>query len=384
MIGGIIRLDKRTKDLAKRLHKGEIALIDHQDIDSVSAQMLIDRHISAVVNASPSISGRYPNIGPKMLLDAGIPILDDVGCQSFELVQEGDWAEISGDELIIGKKTVCRGTVLTHELVTELLEESKENLDGELERFAENTLSYVLKEKSILLDETNLPIVDTRFDGKQVLIVVRGEGFKDDLFSLRAYINEIKPVLIGVDGGADALLEMGYKPDIIIGDMDSVSDNTLKCGAEIVVHAYMDAVRGAPGMERLKSLGIDGKLAAVPGTSEDVAMLLAYEKGAELIVAVGTHSNLIDFLDKGRKGMSSTFLVRLKVGSRLVDARGVSKLYGSKHTFRYAAVLMLAAMSALITIIAFSPAFQDHIRLFMIEQKSRLWDLWVHYRLWER
>jgi uncharacterized membrane-anchored protein len=273
---------------------------------------------------------------------------------------------------------------LTLDGVAELLEQSKHNLDAELERFAENTLTYVLKEKSLLLDETKLPAIETRIAGKHVLIVVRGEGYKEDLASLRAYINEVKPVLIAVDGGADALLEMGHKPHIIVGDMDSVNDRALTCGAEIIVHTYADSSRPAPGLARLQELGLETKLAAVPGTSEDVAMLLAYEKGAELIVAVGTHSNLIDFLDKGRNGMSSTFLVRLKVGSRLVDARGASKLYRGRPSLRHAAVLTLAAMAALITIIAFSPGVQDQIRLFMIEHRSRLWELWVQLRLWER
>lgn len=383
-IKGTIRLDKRTKNLAKRLKPGEIALIDHQDIDSVAAQMLIDRKIAAVVNVGLSISGRYPNIGPRMLDAAGIPILDNVDADVFDRIKEGEKAEIVDSKLIIDGKTISTGTILTTELINELLEESKQNLGVELERFAENTLTYVLKERSLLLDETNLPDVDTRFAGKHVLIVVRGEGFKEDLSSLRSYIRGVKPVLIAVDGGADALLEIGHKPHMIIGDMDSVSDDALRCGAEIVVHAYTDKAKTAPGLERLKELGVDAKIASVPGTSEDVAMLLAYEKGAELLVAVGTHSNLIDFLDKGRKGMSSTFLVRLKVGSRLVDARGASKLYQDRPTGRYTAVLTLAAVAALITVIAFSPTLQDQIRLSVIENKSRLWDLWFKLRLWER
>jgi uncharacterized membrane-anchored protein len=383
-ITGIAKLDKRTKNLARRLREGEIAVIDHEDIDSVSAQMLIDRQTAAVVNASRSTSGRYPNIGPKMLLDAGIPILDDVGPEVFERVREGEAVEISGCELRTDGAVVCSGKVLTAESIAQLLEKSKLNLDTELERFAENTLTYVLKERSLLLDATKLPAIDTWIGGRHVLIVVRGAGYKEDLVSLRAYINEMKPVLVAVDGGADALIEMGYRPDIIVGDMDSVSDKALRCGAEIVVHTYTDESRPAPGLARLQELGLGAKLAAVPGTSEDVAMLLAYEKGAELIVAVGTHSNLVDFLDKGRKGMSSTFLVRLKVGSRLVDARGASKLYRGRPGLRYAAVLVLAAVAALITAVASSPAIQDQIKLFMIEHKSRLWDLWVQLRLWER
>jgi len=383
-IAGTVRLDKGTKNLARRLRKGDIALIDHEDLDSVAAQMLIEKGVAAVVNASPSISGRYPNLGPAMLLEAGVPILDNVGAGIFDLVREGESIEISGCEVRANAAALASGVVLTAEDVAELLDESKRNLDSELERFAENTLTYVLKEKSLLLDETRLPTIDTRIAGKHVLIVVRGEGYKEDLVSLRAYINEVKPVLIGVDGGADALIEMGHKPHLIIGDMDSVSDQALRSGAEIVVHTYADESRPAPGVKRLEGLDLAAKLAAVPGTSEDVAMLLAYEKGAEVIVAVGTHSHLIDFLDKGRKGMSSTFLVRLKVGSRLVDARGASKLYRGRPGFRYAAVLTLAAFLALVTVIASSPAVQDQIRLFIMEHKSRLWDLWVHLRLWER
>lgn len=383
-IAGTIRLDRRTKNLARRIKQGEIALIDHQDIDSVSAQMLIDRKVALVVNAALSISGRYPNAGPKMLLDAGIPILDAVGEEAFERIREGDFVEVSGCHIKSDGAVICSGMELTAEDVDRMLEESKKNLDVELERFAENTLTYVVQEKSILLDATRLPAVDTNIAGRHVLIVVRGEGYKNDLISLRAYMNEVKPVLIGVDGGADALLEMGYKPHIIIGDMDSVSDKALKCGAEIIVHTYTDKTRKAPGLARLQEMGIEAKLAAVPGTSEDVAMLLAYEKGAELIVAVGTHSNLIDFLDKGRKGMSSTFLVRLKVGTKLVDARGASKLYQSGPKLRYAGVLVLAAMVSLIAVVALSPAVQDQLRMFVIEQKSRLWDLWVQLRLWER
>jgi uncharacterized membrane-anchored protein len=381
---GTIRLDKRTKNLAKRMRRGEIALIDHEDIDSVSAEMLISRRVGAVVNASQSISGRYPNIGPQMLLDAGIPILDDVGSESFEQIREGDFVEIRDCELYCDGAMVCRGSLLTEEDVNLLLEESKRNLDAELERFAENTLTYVVREKSILLDATRLPSTEIQIADRHVLIAVRGEGYKEDLLSLKAYINEMQPVLIAVDGGADALIEMGHKPDIIIGDMDSVTDRALRCGAEIIVHTYTDSSRPAPGLERLKELGIESKIAAVPGTSEDVAMLLAYEKGAELIVAVGTHTNLIDFLDKGRRGMSSTFLVRLKVGPKLVDARGASKLYRGKPGLRYAAILVLAAMAALVVVVASSPAIQDQFKLFMIESKARLWDLWIKLRLWER
>lgn len=368
---GTIRLDKKTKILAQRMKPGEIALIDHQDIDSTSAQMLIEARVAAVVNASQSISGRYPNSGPSMLMEAGIPILDNVGKDVFEKITEGDRVEIDGCTLRQNGTILAEGVELTGDLIECLLEECKLNLNEELERFAENTLTYILKERSLLLDPAGLPEISTKIAGKQVLIVVRGEGYKDDLASIRAYMNEVRPVTIGVDGGADALLELGVKPDIILGDMDSISDAALKSGAEIIVHAYADAKRGCPGKVRLEQLGVPFKEAAVPGTSEDLAMLVAYEKGAELLVAVGTHSNLIDFLDKGRRGMSSTFLVRLKVGSRLVDARGVSKLYHGRTRVSHIGLLIVAALIAVGTVIALSPAMRDKAQeLFML---VKLW-----------
>lgn len=383
-VKGTIRLDKRTKNLAQRIRRTDIALIDHEDLDSTSAQMLIDAGVSAVVNASKSISGRYPNTGPNLLLNAGIPILDNVGQDVFDSLKEGEQVMIDGCTLRRNGTVLCAGEDLTKERVDCLVESCKVNLNEELERFAENTLTYVLKERSLLFDPANLPALNTKIAGRHVLIVVRGEGYKDDLAIIRAYLRDVKPALIAVDGGADALLELGIKPDIILGDMDSVSDNALKCGAEIVVHAYADEKRGCPGKARLEKLGVPFTTAAVPGTSEDLAMLVAYEKGAELIVAVGAHSHLIDFLDKGRRGMSSTFLVRLKVGSRLVDARGVSKLYHGRPRLSHIWVLLAAALVVVGTIVALSPNMQDRVEGILTEARLFLYHIWFKLRLWER
>ena len=385
-IKGTIRLDRRTKDLAKRIRQSEIALIDHEDIDSVSAQMLIDAHIAAVVNVRESISGRYPNSGPSLLLAAGIPILDNVGEEVFRKIKEGEQVEIDGSLLRRNGTVLGNGDELTKQSVEIQLEACKANMNEELERFAENTLSYILKEKSLLLDPTNLPELRTKIADRQALIVVRGEGYKEDLATVRNYLREVRPILIGVDGGADALLEIGLKPDIIVGDMDSISDEALASGAEIVAHAYTDEKRGCPGKARLEKLKIPYKIAVVSGTSEDLAMLIAYEKGAELIVAVGTHSNLIDFLDKGRRGMSSTFLVRLKVGNRLVDARGVSKLYRSRTKLSYIWILLVAALIVMGTIVALSPPIKHRVQDILTEIRlSFVWvKLWLLERLRER
>jgi len=343
--------------------------------------MLVDARVRAVINGAKSCSGRYPNLGPRVLVDAGIPLIDNAGEELFRELREGEQIEIEAGEIRRGGSVLARGETLTPERVTELVEQAKQNLGTVLEEFASNTLSYVTREKSLLLDPANLPDVRTPINGRHALVVVRGESYKDDLAIIRTYIRDVDPVLIAVDGGADALLEMGLKPDMIIGDMDSVGDAALQCGAEIVVHAY--ASGDAPGLPRVQALGLQAVICSVPGTSEDLALLLAYEKGAEVIVAVGTHSTLVDFLDKGRKGMSSTFLVRLKVGNRLVDARGVSKLYRAHPSLRYVGVLVLAAMAALFAVIALSPTVQDRLQAVMRDFRAQFWELYTRLRPWE-
>ncbi|OFX16740.1 MAG: thiamin pyrophosphokinase [Armatimonadetes bacterium RBG_16_58_9] len=382
-VTGTLRLDKRTKDLAKRLRPGDIALIDHEDIDSTAAQMLRDAKVAGVINASKSCSGRYPNLGPIVLLEAGIPILDNAGDFLFKGLREGEQIELRDGAICRNGEPVTNAEVLTLKQARQITERARENLSSELETFAENTLTYVSREKSLLLDPTALPDVETAINGRHALVVVRGESYKDDLAIIRSYINDMRPVLIGVDGGADALIELGLRPHVIVGDMDSVTDTALKCGAELIVHGYANGE--APGKSRLEKLGLGAKVCAVPGTSEDLALLLAYEKGAELIVAVGTHSHLIDFLDKGRKGMSSTFLVRLKVGNRLVDAKGVSKLYRTHPPiWRPFTALALAALVVIGTVFLLSPTLRERVQAMSDELRSQFWHLWVRLRMWER
>ena len=371
VIRGIARLDRKTKNLVKRLQPGEIAVINHKELDEVCAQALVDAKVKAVVNASKSLSEDYPNVGPQTLVGAGVYLLDDVGLEVMEKVVEETVIEIDGDKITVPGHWTGRGTVLTFDQVEQHMENAKKNIGMVLEKFVQNTIEYARQEHRLLLGEVNVPHTKAVFENKHTLIVVRGQNYKDDLAAIRSYIEEVKPVLIGVDGGADALTEFGYKPDIIIGDMDSISDKTLQCGAELVVHAYPDG--RAPGMNRINDLGLKAVPFPVPGTSEDIAMLLAYHKGTELIVAVGTHTNLIDFLDKGRKGMSSTFLVRLKVGSILVDAKGVNKLYRNKVKFRYLAELVAAA-SVTVGIVAYQlfPVTRQLMRVFWLKFKIAL------------
>jgi uncharacterized membrane-anchored protein len=336
-LSGPARVDRRTKDLTKRLRPGDIAVIDHQDLDRVSAEALVACRPAAVVNAATSISGRYPNLGPEILVAAGLPLLDSAG-PDVMAIKDGTELVLDEGSVRTEEATLATATLLDNEAVQDAMTQARLGLSDQLEAFAANTMDYLRKERELLFDGVGVPDITTDLDDRHVLIVVRGYHYKEDLQTLRHYIREYKPILIGVDGGADALIEARHKPDLIVGDMDSVSDDALRCGAEIVVHAYRDG--RAPGLERVRSLGVEPVVFPATGTSEDVAMLLADDKGAQLIVAVGTHVTLVEFLDKGRSGMASTFLTRLRVGGKLVDAKGVSRLYRARIS-AWSLVLML-------------------------------------------
>jgi uncharacterized membrane-anchored protein len=376
VIRATARVDRRTKNLITRLQPGEIAVINHSDIDRIAAEGLIQRQAAAVVNAARSSTGRYPNLGPLLLVSAGVPVIDDVGPTAMD-VPDGatlclEKGRIYRDEL--GGAEVGRGRSLTLDDVEKTLDEAKQRIGTEIERFAANTIEYIKDERSILLEVARLPEVGTDFHGRHVLVIVRGYHYKDDLAALRAYIRETRPLLIGVDGGADAILDFGLKPDMIIGDMDSVTTEALLTGAELVVHAYPGGE--APGLERIEALGLPSVVFEAAGTSEDIAMLLAFEHGAELIVAVGTHANLIEFMDKGRKGMASTFLTRLRVGPILVDAKGVGRLYRGRVRRRDLMLLLGAALMTMAIVVWLSEPMRFTIDLYW----ERLKDLWFDVR----
>ena len=375
-IRGRARVDKRTKDLTQRLQPGDIAVIDHEDIDRIAAEGLVQKQVKAVVNASRSSTGRYPNLGPLLLCTAGLRVIDEAGPEVMKIA-EGSKVVIEGERILRmngqGLVEVGRGKILTVEEAEKTLDKAKQSIATELERFAENTIGYIKDERDVLLEATRLPEVKTEFHGRHVLIVVRGYDYKDDLAALGAYIREVRPLLIGVDGGADAIMDVGLKPDMIIGDMDSVTTETLLSGAELVVHAYADG--HAPGLERLEALGLPGVTFEASGTSEDIAMLLAFERGAELIVAVGTHANLVEFLDKGRKGMASTFLVRLRVGPILVDAKGVSRLYRGRVRRSDLVLFIFAALLTMAIVISVADPVRLDLEIYWQQFRDFLFDM---------
>jgi uncharacterized membrane-anchored protein len=368
-VEGTARLGERTKHLVKRLHPGDVAVIDHLNIDRIAAEELIEAGVAAVLNASESSNGRYPNAGPLMLARAGIRLVDAPDAGLFELLHEGDLLRIEGGAVSVGGQEVLRGLELGVAELESQLEEQRERIDEALAEFAENTVAHVRQETDLLTGSVEFPATKASFRDRHALIVVRGERHRRDLKALRSYIRDVRPLIVAVDGGADGVLEAGLKPDIILGDMDSASDAALACGADLIVHAYPDG--RAPGCERLEAAGLAHAVVPAAGTSEDVAMLMAYEKGAALIVSVGAHFNLIEFLDRKRGGMSSTFLTRLRIGERLVDAKGVSRLYNPSSALAPAGLFALAGLVLLTILIITSPALNDVFQLIWL--KIRIW-----------
>jgi uncharacterized membrane-anchored protein len=368
-IRGTARRGRRTKELVRRLGPGDVAVIDHVNIDRIAAEELIASGVRAVLNASRSSDGRYPNAGPLLLVRAGVTLIDVPDGDPFELLRDGDPLTIVGGAVYAGGREVLRGRVLGAAELERRLDEQRDQLNAALADFAENTVAHVRHEADLLTGSIEFPPTRTSFRDRHVLIVVRGDGHRRDLKALRAYIRDVRPIVVAVDGGADGALEAGLRPDLILGDMDSAGDAALRCGAELIVHAYPDG--RAPGRDRLLGMGLEHTLVPAAGTSEDVAMLMAYEKGADLIVSVGAHFNLIEFLDRKRGGMSSTFLTRLRIGERLVDAKGVSRLYNPGSGLGPAA-LFLAAFAILLAIVVItSPALNDLVQLVWL--KVRIW-----------
>ncbi|HEY4894709.1 MAG TPA: putative cytokinetic ring protein SteA [Solirubrobacteraceae bacterium] len=378
VIEGPVRPGRKTKLLVKHLVRGDIALVDHLDIDRVSAEELIAAGVVAVLNCSPSSGGTYPNLGPQLLVEAGIVLVDLPDATLFDVLSDGDPVCVrtaapgggngAGAEILRKGVSLARGELLDLERVCAETDARRAEIGDALERFAHNTIEHMREERELLAGRIQLPRFSTEFRDRSTLVVVRGVGHQHDLRALKPFIRDMRPLVVAVDGGADALLEEGLTPDMIVGDMDSAGEAALRCGAELVVHSYPDG--RAPGRHRLEEMGLAFKLVPAPGTSQDVAMLIAAEKGARLIVSVGSQFNLVDFLDRNRKGMSSTFLTRLRIGEILVDAKGVSRLYQPRPGLAPLLVVIAAGLIAMIAVVGLTPALRDVAELIWLRLQS--------------
>ncbi len=366
---GTLRVDRRTGNLLRRLQPGDIAVLDHLDLDRSTAEALLDHGVRAVVNASPFISGRYPNLGPEALASAGVTLVEGVGTDVFTSLKEGQPARVLDGHLYVGNAIVATGRTLTADDITAQMDSARGGLSTQLQSFTHNTTEFLRREQALLLHGQGVPRLTSKVYGRPVVVVVQGYDYRADLNRLRRFIKEQRPVLIGVDSGADAILEAGLKPNVVVagqnafehtgstGQRRPVSDQALRAATEVVIHS--DESGRVVGAERVEKLGIRPKSISSGGTTEDVALLMADIRGASLIITVGTHATLDEFLDRQRAGLASTFLTRLRVGNKLVDAKGVPELYAGRVRLWHLLFLLLAGLLALAIAVGTTPVGQD-------------------------
>jgi uncharacterized membrane-anchored protein len=352
-ITGIARVDRRTEALLRRVGPGDIVVLDQVDLDRATADALIHAEVAAVVNASPSISGRFPNLGPEMLIGAGVTLIDGVGSEALRTIKEGMRLRLHDGAIYTGERELARGSLQTEDTVADLMIEAKAGMSAQLEAFSANTIEFLRRERTLILDGVGVPDLRVSMKYRQVLVVADGPGHVAELKSLKRYITEHRPVLIAVDSAANTLRDMGYKPNVIVGDPDGITTDTLRCGAEVVIPAHFDG--HAPGLERIQDLGIGAVTFPASGNAEDLALLLADVHGASLVVTVGFQATLAEFLDRGRSGSNpSTFLTRLKLGSRLVDGHAVASLHRSRVSVAAVVLLILATLIVVAVALAVS------------------------------
>lgn len=370
IVRGKIRKDRRTKALIPRLHRGEIALVAHENIDEVAARGLVEKKVKAVLNTEKSLTGKYVVRGAEYLLNKGVLVLDEVPREWMDRVVEGEDVVIAEDSVSCNGLSLESPQHLTKEKVHELLAQARESALKQLDAFVENTLLHLKKEKDWLFPDFQSLAVPFPMEGREVVIVVRGSNFKEDLQALSFFIKERKPVLLGVDGGADALREAKLVPDLVVGDMDSVSEESLRSARCVVAHAYPSGE--CPAKARLDQLGIVYSAVPYVGTSEDLALMIAYAGGANRIVGVGMHFSMDEFLQKGRAGMASTLLARMRVGSILFDAKGVSEIYQPAVPRSAYILLYLSALFVVSVTLISSPYISPFFRLFRLYLKQIL------------
>ncbi len=373
-VTGTARVDKDTTRLLGRIGRGDIVVCDELDLDRTTADLMVEAGVAAVVNASPFISGRYPNLGPEVLAAAGIELVDDAGKEVLSRVKDGAKIRVHEGVVYTGERELAQGERLTDTDVTSRMLAARSGVVDHLEAFAGNTVEFIRVESPLLIDGVGIPDVEVNLNERHVLVVSDGPDHAEDLKRLKPFIKEYAPVLIGVNRGADALVKAGYRPDLIVGDPEQITTNTLRSGAQVVLPAAPDG--HAPGLERIQDLGIGAMTFPATGSAADLALIIADHHGASLIVSVGHSASLEEFFDAGRRESNpSTFLTRLKVGTKLVDGKAVATLYRSRGHGGAIALFILAALVAVVAAVLVSNQGHDLLQ-WVIDQWNRF-ALWV-------
>ena len=355
---GTARVERRTRLLLPRLRPGDVAVVDHLDMDRATAQGLVDAGVQAVVNAAPMISGRYANLGPEVLATAGVVLVDGIGVPGLAAIKDGSRVRLHDATVYVDEEAVATGRLVDADTVRAEMAEARTGLSTQLETFTHNSTEFLRREQDLLLHGRGLPRPATRIAGRPVVVVVRGHEFAAELAAIRPYLREQEPVLIGVERGADALVEAGYRPDIVVlaggeDDAERPSAKTLRAARDVVVRVDRGGDRSST--DALERLGVRPLRLESAATPEDAALILADAGHASVIVGVGMHATLDEFLDRQRSGLASTYLTRLKVGPRLVDATALPQLYSGRVRPRHLYVVMLGGLAAMAAAISVTP-----------------------------
>lgn len=344
---GTARVDRDIDRLLRRVGPGDIVVMDALDLDRITADALVEAHIAGVVNASPSISGRYPNLGPEVLVANNITLIDSTGPDVFKKIKDGSKIRLHSGGVYSGDRRLIHGVERDDEEIADLMHDAKTGLVAHLEAFAGNTIEFIRSESPLLIDGIGIPDVEVDLYRRHVVVVTDGPGAEDDLKALKPFIKEYQPVLVGVGGGADTLQKAGYLPRLIVGNPEQMSAEVLKCGAQVVLPADSDG--HANGLERIQDLGIGAMTFPAAGSAADLALLLVDHHGASLIVTVGHSASIEEFFDRSRQQSNpSTFLTKLKVGEKLVDAKAVATLYRNNISGGAIAMLVVAVLFAIV------------------------------------
>lgn len=371
---GTARVDRNVDRLLRRVCPGDIVVLDILDLDRITADALVEADVAAVVNASSSVSGRYPNLGPEVLVNNGVTLIDETGPEVFKKVKDGSKIRLYEGGLYSGDRRLVRGTERSDHDIADLMREAKSGLAAHLEAFAGNTIEFIKSESPLLIDGIGIPDIDVDMRRRHVVVVGEEPRAADDVKALKPFIKEYQPVLVGVGTGADVLRKAGYRPQLIVGDPDQISTEVLKCGAQVVLPA--DADGHAPGLERIQDLGVGAMTFPAAGSAIDLALLLADHHGAALLVTAGHTANIETFFDRTRaQSNPSTFLTRLWVGEKLVDAKAVATLYRNHISAGAIALLALTMLIAIIVVLWVSRT--DGVVLHWIIDYWNRFSLWV-------
>ena len=362
-LAGTAKVDRRTRSLLPRLGRGDIAVIDHLDLDRATAQKLVDAEVSAVVNRVRFVSGRYPNLGPSVLAEAGILLVDDLSPDDWATIRDGHRIRIDDEGgLFDGEREIGRGRVLDRDTLEGDLERARGGMAAQLESFTHNSTEFLRRESDLLLHGKGSPRLASRVEGRPAVVVVAGPDLAEELRGLRPWLREQHPVLIAVDTAADTLLAAGRQPDVVVlssphqGE-ERVSAKVLRGARDVVV--VVDRGDGKTPLDALERLNVRPMRFETGALPEDAALMLASVSLASLVVGAGVHASLDDFLDRQRTGLASTYLTRLRLGPQLVDARAVPVLYSGRVRTWQLWLALLAGLVAVVAAIGVTPVGQQ-------------------------